>query len=240
MRHVLEFSLVDSTPDLESLIAREANGAPVPDRLRRLFHQALAHFERLAAPCAIMAETSLDAFADIYRGEGLNAASTPLDVIYPRAQRLALFAATAGDAVSEEIGILFGRGEPAAGYALDVIASEAASMLADAAAQRFLKLQQSRRTVGEDARALPYSPGYCGWHVSGQRRLFEALQPGAVGITLSSSFLMRPLKSVSGVLVAGPPAVHRFKPAYDFCDDCTPHECRGRMSSVRTLAQVRP
>lgn len=240
MRHVFEFTTADSTPDLEKLIAREANGGTAPDRLRRLFEQALVRFERLATPAAIVAETTADAFADIYRGEGLNAPSAPLDVIFPRAQRLALFAATVGDAPGEEISVLFGRGEPAAGYALDVIASEAATMLADATALRFLKLQQSRRRVGDDARVLPYSPGYCGWHVSGQRSLFEALQPGAVGITLSPSFLMRPLKSVSGVLIVGTPATHRFKPTYDFCDDCTTHECRGRMASVlRGLARVR-
>lgn len=232
MRHVYEFTAGESTPDVEKLLAREVGGAPVPDRLRHLFQQALAHFERLATPAAIVAETSADAFVQIYRGEGLNAPSAPLDVIIPRAQRLALFAATVGDAASAEIGILFGRGEPAAGYALDIIASEATNMLADAAARRFLRLQQARRAVGEDARVLPYSPGYCGWHVSGQRSLFEALQPGAIGITLSHSFLMRPLKSVSGVLVAGPPPAHRFKPTYDFCEDCTTHECRGRMASV--------
>lgn len=236
MRHILQFTVFDSTPNLRSLLSREVNGGPVPDRLWRLFQQALESFERLAAPAGIIAQTTADAFADIYRGEGFNAPAAPLMEIYPRAQRLALFAATLGDPLSEEIGHLFRKGEPALGYALDVIASDAATRLADATAERFRELLLDRREITGEARVLPYSPGYCGWHVSAQRRLFAALQPGAIGMRLGNSFLMRPLKSVSGVLVVGPATVHRFHPTYPFCADCTTHECRGRMASVLRAA----
>jgi hypothetical protein len=232
MRQILRFTVADITPDLPELLSREVGGRAVPDRLKRLFHVAMEHFERLAAPAAVVAETTLDAFADIYRGEGLNAPATPLEEIYPRAQRLALFAATSGEALSEHIGVLFKRGEPATGYAVDVIASEATARLADATANRFLTRLVARHSLPEDSRVLPYSPGYCGWHVSGQRRLFAVLQPGAIGVRLGTSCLMQPLKSVSGVIVAGPAAVHRFRPTYPFCEDCTTHECRGRMASV--------
>jgi hypothetical protein len=88
------------------------------------------------------------------------------------------------------------------------------------------------RLVGSDARVLTYSPGYCGWHVSGQRALFRVLRPEEIGVTLNESCLMQPLKSVSGVMVAGAAAVHRFRPTYDFCDACATHECRTRMASV--------
>ena len=59
---------------------------------------------------------------------------------------------------------------------------------------------------------LRYSPGYCGWHVSGQINLFNTLTPEKIGITLGESCLMNPLKSVSGVLVAGPPNIHISTP----------------------------
>jgi hypothetical protein len=232
MRDILRFTVADIRPDFDALLAREAGGRAVPERLRRLFQSAMERFEHLTAPAAVIAETDVQAFADIYRGEGLNEPSTPLDEIFPRAQRLALFVATSGEALSEEIGALFKRGEPAVGYALDVIASEATNRLADATAQRFQQALVAREGVPGDVRALPYSPGYCGWHVSGQRRLFAALKPGGIGVRLGSSFLMHPLKSVSGVIVAGAPAVHRFRPTYPFCEDCTSHECRDRMASV--------
>ena len=232
MRQVVEFTAIESTPDLQALLRRESRRGSPSSRVSRLFGEALADFERLAAPRGLVSAVAAREFAEIYRGEGANAPWTPLGDIYPRAQHLALFAATAGDAVSEEIGALFARGEPALGYALDVVASAATSLLADSLAARFHALLQGRNALGADTRVLPYSPGYCGWHVSGQRRLFEALHPGRIGITLGNSFLMRPLKSVSGVLVAGPPALHRFKPTFPFCADCTTRECRPRMASV--------
>jgi hypothetical protein len=232
MRHEIRFATAECSPDLTTVVRAEVGpDARVPDRLLRLFEQALDIFVRLAEPRAIVAEISKSEFDRIYKGEGLNAPETPLDEIVPRADRLALFAATVGPAVSAEIPGLFGRGDPALGYTLDVIASDAATRLADQLAQRF---GESLPTASGDAATtvLPYSPGYCGWHVSGQRRLFEYLHPDTIGVTLTGSYLMQPLKSVSGVLVAGAPEAHRFKPIYAFCDDCTTHECRPRMASV--------
>ena len=73
---------------------------------------------------------------------------------------------------------------------------------------------------------LAYSPGHRGWHVSGQRALFAALSPEEIGITLNSSCLMQPLKSVSGVLVAGHPDVHDFDDDFPFCSECSTRDCR--------------
>jgi hypothetical protein len=81
-------------------------------------------------------------------------------------------------------------------------------------------------------RALAYSPGYCGWHVTGQRKLFKYLRPEEIGITLNASCLMQPLKSVSGVLVVGPGHVHKFQPTYSFCETCREKQCRERIATV--------
>jgi hypothetical protein len=232
MERVLAFTAAEIAPDSGPLLAREAHGRPIPARLRAVFDGAMTIFDRLAAPSAVVADVSVTTFAEIYSGENLNAPATPLHEIFPRATRLALFAATLGDPVSQEIGNLFKRDEPAMGYALDVIASEATNILADRLASRYEDSLHAGRAATGTIRVLPYSPGYCGWHISGQRRLFAHLQPHAIGMQLAPSFLMRPLKSVSGVLVAGPPSAHRFRPTYPFCEDCTTHECRRRMASV--------
>ncbi|MCK4414710.1 MAG: hypothetical protein KAY32_14345 [Candidatus Eisenbacteria sp.] len=79
---------------------------------------------------------------------------------------------------------------------------------------------------------LRYSPGYCGWNISGQRALFAALKPERIGITLRPSMLMEPLKSVSGVVVGGRPEIHRFADRYPFCADCRTHGCRERIRKV--------
>ena len=55
----------------------------------------------------------------------------------------------------------------------------------------------------------PYSPGYCGWHVTQQKFLFSLLPERPCGVRLSESSLMSPIKSVSGVIAVGERIVKR-------------------------------
>ena len=48
-----------------------------------------------------------------------------------------------------------------------------------------------------------YSPGYCGWNVAEQHRLFALLPERPCGIELGRSALMKPEKSVSGIIALG-------------------------------------
>lgn len=48
-----------------------------------------------------------------------------------------------------------------------------------------------------------FSPGYCGWHVSQQQRLFPLFEGHTCGVVLTESSLMVPVKSVSGVIGLG-------------------------------------
>jgi hypothetical protein len=43
---------------------------------------------------------------------------------------------------------------------------------------------------------------------------------------------MQPLKSVSGVLVVGPPEVHAFQPEFACCDACRTRLCRHRIATL--------
>ncbi len=211
--------------------ARTAGGAtPAPDeRLSRLLAAAGALFLELAQPAGLWRDVTREEFAGVYRGEGGNEPETPLEEIFPRAERLALFAVTAGEAVTTRIGELFQAGEYPLGAVLDATASEGAERAAGVVQERW---EAAMGAAGGELRALRYSPGYCGWNVSGQRALFRALQPEAVGITLSESCLMRPIKSVSGVLIAGPAAIHRFANDYPFCARCREWSCRARLKEL--------
>lgn len=48
-----------------------------------------------------------------------------------------------------------------------------------------------------------YSPGYCSWALTEQRKLFSLLPEGISGINLTDSCLMLPIKSVSGIAAIG-------------------------------------
>ncbi len=201
---------------------------PLPPRIAALVDEAEAEYRKLAAPRAVVADISAAAFAEVYRGDGANAPETPLEGIYPRAGRLALFAATLGAPITARIRELFARRELAQAAMLDAVASAGADYLADLAGRRYLQ-ERGEETGAPEWQVVPYSPGYCGWDVTGQRALFAYLHPERIGIVLNPSCLMEPLKSVSGVLVAGPAPIHVFRPAFPFCAGCRDKPCLERM-----------
>ena len=231
MRQRLEWAPAESLPGRAEVLRLQGlppDGTPSP-RTAALFEEARAAYLATAEPRAVVGEIALEEFAEVYRGEGRNAPETPLAAVYPKAGRMALFAATVGDRVTADIRALFERNQPALAAMLDSVASAAADRLAGLLDPQYLAWIGE---AGADGwRAYPYSPGYCGWHVTGQRRLFARLQPEEIGVTLNASCLMQPLKSVSGVLVAGPREIHDFAPSYAFCVECRDRPCRGRNAS---------
>jgi hypothetical protein len=204
------------------------------DRLPGLIEQALDLLRSCAEPAGIVREVTREQFAVIYAGEGRNAPESPLASIHPRAERLALFAATVGTRVSGRIAELFQAREFALATLLDGAASAAAERAASAVEAHWLGTLSTRAAAGPSipaggVHAVRYSPGYCGWHLTGQRTLFEALHPQEIGMTLRESCLMEPLKSISGVIVVGRREIHAFTPDYPFCTECRTRGCRERM-----------
>ncbi len=107
------------------------------------------------------------------------------------------------------------------GYIADLIAST----LAEAAAQY---VHDHLKEIAEPWRGMKitnrYSPGYCGWKVDEQQKLFSLFPEGSCGITLSASSLMSPIKSLSGLLGAGPDVSFR-----DYtCELCSMKDCTFR------------
>ncbi|MFQ6112651.1 MAG: vitamin B12 dependent-methionine synthase activation domain-containing protein, partial [bacterium] len=171
-------------------------------------------------------------FQTVLRGEGQNAEDTPIAHIFPQADHLALFALTMGSDVSLKIEELFKNNDFALGSMLDSVASLAADKAVEVCETTFSENLRERHPDSSDNHVLSYSPGYCGWHISGQKRLFQFLQPERIGISLNNSFLMIPLKSVTGVLIAGKKEIHFFETNFPFCSDCKTHSCRLRMISL--------
>jgi hypothetical protein len=230
VRERVVFPIGEAMPPRGDVLERMGMASPadLSARTGALVESATGEFERLAEPRAIVDAVSAEEFAVIYAGEGLNSHETPLAHVWPRADSLALFAATLGEPVSARIAELFAADDMARGFVLDAVASVSADLLTDRLAGRYRE-----RVSGGGTAVLGYSPGYCGWHISAQRRLFDRLGPDEIGISLNDSYLMQPLKSVSGVLVAGAGPIHRFRPEFSFCGVCATRQCLPRMRSAR-------
>jgi hypothetical protein len=137
------------------------------------------------------------------------------------ARRVAVFVVTAGEPISRLSEDAGREGDAFAAWVLDALGSWAAEAAADALMERI------RPHLGDhEALTLRYSPGYCGMDIAQQRVLFRLVPADSVGVKLLPSLLMRPLKSVSGVVGLGPKeAVDRYRAP---CDSCPQVGCHMR------------
>jgi hypothetical protein len=214
-------------------------GAEISERIEQLYGAAAEAFAATVAPAAVLSDVTPDEFAEVYRGDGKNEPDTPVAAIFPRAEHVALFAVTLGSGVSDALTRQFEAQDFALAYTLDAMASVAADAAAEAIERRWETGLRARGWTTPDGAALRYSPGYCGWDLTGQRRLFARLGPEAIGLTLTTSCLMQPLKSVSGVILAGPRTIHKFPPTYEFCGRCTTKTCRERLRAMALRTAVK-
>lgn len=132
------------------------------------------------------------------------------------ADSVALFVATAGREFDEYLHSVKQGGDILGEFVLDAIGSE----IAEAAVRLAMRTLEEEQADGIVV-SHPYSPGYCGWHIRDQQKLFSLLPPAPCGITLSDSSLMSPLKSVSGVAAIG---TNVIKQAYG-CALCGRADC---------------
>ncbi|MCX6150949.1 MAG: hypothetical protein NTX22_10520 [Ignavibacteriales bacterium] len=112
---------------------------------------------------------------------------------------VAIFTATAGHLLEQWSKELLKGEDILKGYIIDAIGSEVVEGAVDLLE---IKLQNVIDDKGLKS-TNRYSPGYCGWKVQEQHKLFSLLPKNFCGITLTSSALMIPIKSVSGVIGLG-------------------------------------
>ena len=125
----------------------------------------------------------------------------------------ALFTLTIGKELETLSKKYMNEGDLLKGYILDTIGSELAERTADLLEK---KIEEEAYKEGWNI-TNRYSPGYCGWSVADQKRLFSLLPDNFCGIKLTDSSLMIPIKSVSGVIGLGP-NVKKEDYECSFCD----------------------
>lgn len=133
----------------------------------------------------------------------------------------AFFAATAGADFEKFQHALQQEGDMVKIYIADAIGSIMAEKAADCMETALDEYTRDRGWKHTNR----FSPGYCGWHVSEQKKLFP-LFPSAepCGIRLTDSSLMLPIKSVSGVIGVG----ERVRKLEYTCGLCTYDKCYRR------------
>jgi hypothetical protein len=138
------------------------------------------------------------------------------------ADGLVLGLVTAGDGIERRVTELLGQGEDSRALLLDAAGSAAA----EEAANRLSARVVGARTNGDLDVGCRVSPGYGRWPLSAQEALFARLPHDAVGVSLNSSMMMVPRKSISFALWIGARGAPRS--GLSGCDTCGLPECRYR------------
>jgi hypothetical protein len=137
-----------------------------------------------------------------------------------KSDTIAVFLCTAGG----EIGIRSRKAmmerDLLRGYIYDVVGSEIVEAAAD------LMQNDLEMSAGSEGKKITnrYSPGYCGWDVAEQHKLFDLMQENYCGIRLTPSALMDPVKSASGFIGIG----ENVKSNPYTCQMCDMNDCNYR------------
>lgn len=112
---------------------------------------------------------------------------------------LAVFLCTAGSEIGERSRLEMKERDLLKGYIFDVIGSEIVEAATD------LMQDDLKTDMGRAGKKITnrYSPGYCGWDVAEQHKIFKLMPDNWCNIRLTPSALMDPVKSVSGIIGIG-------------------------------------
>jgi hypothetical protein len=196
-------------PRLEEIF-RLLGGTPddAPARLQPLLEKALALGRELAKPRAV--------YALMGRVESDPALTNDLGPIV-------LGICTIGSALEEKVRELTAESQLALATALDAVGSEIVENLAEQLEARICK----ELTTEEQVAGPRFSPGYGNWPLaSGQKTIFTLLPAERIGVTLSATSLMSPLKSISFAMKLS--ACPVGEPSASKCSLCDKEDCRYR------------
>lgn len=114
------------------------------------------------------------------------------------------FVATAGKEIESLQQKMLSEGDTVSAYIIDALGSVVAERCADLMEGY---LQESIDKLGWK-HTNRFSPGYCQWSVSEQPKVFGLLGNATCGVTLNAQCMMKPVKSVSGVIGLGSKVRH--------------------------------
>lgn len=141
-----------------------------------------------------------------------------------KAEVIAFFIATAGLKFDSWLKDLHKQNDVWNMFLADAIGSEIAEATTRAASQELEKIASLNGLNISNS----YSPGYCGWAVKEQQKIFSLFHPEPCGVKLTDSSLMLPIKSVSGIIGLG----SQLEKKMYGCDICTMKNCyKKRISS---------
>ena len=139
----------------------------------------------------------------------------PVTTVMGGAAELAIGVCTVGSRVSERITQLKTNGDPVQSLLLDQLATLAVGKLS----QQFYQMLMTESEARGLHTSTYLSPGESEWSIRDQAVIFDLLDATQIGVSLTESMLMKPIKSVSLMAGIGPEPMG--VPGATHCDYCT-------------------
>lgn len=146
---------------------------------------------------------------------GVRIGNGPVTTVMGGAERVTIGVCTIGPRVVDRIHEYKARGEPVRAMLLDQLASLAVAQLSELFYRR---LENDAARQGLHISTY-LSPGESEWSIKDQRVIFDLLDAAQIGVSLTESLLMRPIKSLSLMAGSGPHPMG--EPGATHCDYCT-------------------
>ena len=115
------------------------------------------------------------------------------------AKQMAVAVCTIGPQLEQAVGAMFTAGQALEATVLDGVGSAAVEELSQRACRMFEDMAREHGLMTSS----PFSPGEPDWPLEDQRELFDLVPAEEIGVTLTDTYLMRPLKSLSLVVGVG-------------------------------------
>jgi hypothetical protein len=112
---------------------------------------------------------------------------------FEEAEKIGLAICTIGEKLPNKVNRLINKKDLVKAVILDAIGSVAVEKVAD----NINEIINEKAKQSKFDFSTRYSPGYCSWETKDQKLIFDNLPGNEIGVNLTDSFIMKPIKSVS-------------------------------------------
>ena len=198
----------------------------IPRSTRSKINKMKPAFEKFIEPNLCYRSMGIDSVdkGAVLLEKGHEFKSTKLSKTLKNCDEIICYIGTLGDGVEDEIQRLMKEKHLAEAYILDAMASVAADNLVGTFHQYMKEVykKQSKHVT------LCFSPGYCDWPITDQKKLFDLFDSNELEVELTDSCFMKPRKSISGVFGITPPDSNPKEKSYNPCSVCNRQTCSAR------------
>ncbi|MDT3696683.1 MAG: vitamin B12 dependent-methionine synthase activation domain-containing protein [Ignavibacterium sp.] len=214
-----EFNLNDlNISEINFIRSLGYSGSSVPDPVAESIHNIIGYFHKeMKIRCGYKRFDSsmVKIFSSYFTIENLDFNCKKIIGKYLKgSESLVFLVCTLGD-VFEKLLNSFGSNND---YLEMFLTDKLASEIVEASADKMEMIIEKNLEKESLKITNRYSPGYCGWDVSEQKKFFSLMPERFCGVTLSEGSMMIPIKSVSAVLGIGKD-VQRKDYECSICDD---------------------